>query len=138
VELEPLLPAAADIELDRLATAVAEGRADVVGPLVSRLSAAGAGSVAMLIATGRHFRQLLALSLAPDGIEAALSRLRPPAFGPRRSALAAQARLWGPKRLEAASRLLFQTDRGLRAPGDRSDRALVERCLIRLAMMAGR
>jgi DNA polymerase-3 subunit delta len=76
--------------------------------------------------------------LAPDGIEAALNRLRPPAFGPRRSALAAQARLWGPKRLEAANRLLFQTDRGLRAPGDRPDRALVERCLIRLALMAGR
>jgi hypothetical protein len=33
---------------------------------------------------------------------------------------------------------LFQADRGLRAPGDRPDRALVERCLIRLAMMVAR
>lgn len=137
-ELEPLLPAAAEAELDRLAAAVAEGRADAIGPLVSRLSAAGTGPVAMLIATGRHFRQLLALTAAPDGIEAALNRMRPPAFGPRRSGLAAQAQRWGPARLEAANRLLFQTDRQVRAPGSRPDRALVERCLVRLAMMVAR
>jgi DNA polymerase-3 subunit delta len=137
-ELGPLLPATADSELDRLTSAVAGGRADAVGPMVSRLEAAGTGPVAMLIATGRHFRQLLSLATAPDGIEAALNRLRPPAFGPRRTGLAAQARNWGPARLEAANRLLFQADRGLRTAGDRPDRALVERCLIRLAMMAGK
>jgi len=114
-EFHPLLPAAADSELDRLTSAVADGKADAVGPLVSRLSAAGTGPVAMLIATGRHFRQLLSLASAPDGIEAALNRLRPPAFGPRRHQFATQARNWGPARLEAANRLLFQTDRGLRA-----------------------
>jgi DNA polymerase-3 subunit delta len=137
-ELMPLLPSAADSELDRLVTVVAEGRPEAVGPMIARLSAAGTGPVGMLIAAGRHFRQLLAVAVAPDGIEAGLKRLRPPAFGTRRSGLAAQARRWGPARLETANRLLFQTDRSLRAPGDRPDRALVERCLIRLAMMAAR
>ncbi|HSF96857.1 MAG TPA: DNA polymerase III subunit delta [Thermohalobaculum sp.] len=137
-ELEQLLPAAADSELDRLVTAVADGQAAAVGPMIARLTASGAGPVAMLIAAERHFRQLLGLASAGDGIDAALGRLRPPAFGARRSQLAAQARRWGPTRLETASRLLFQADRGLRAPGTRPDRALVERCLIRLAMMAGR
>ncbi|MFQ5565731.1 MAG: DNA polymerase III subunit delta [Paracoccaceae bacterium] len=134
--LAPLLPAAADSALDRLMAAVAEGRAEAVGPLIGRLAAAGIGSAGMLIATGRHFRQLLRLAAARDGIDAALGRLRPPVFGPRRRALAAQARRWGPARLETANRLLFQADRTLRSAGDRPDRALVERCLIRLAMMA--
>ncbi|MHA1570070.1 MAG: DNA polymerase III subunit delta [Alphaproteobacteria bacterium] len=133
--LGPLLPAAADSELDRLVAAVAEGRAGAVRPLIGRLAAAGVGAAGMLIATGRHFRRLLGLAVARDGIDAALGRLRPPAFGPRRQALATQARRWGPGRLETANRLLFQADRTLRSAGDRPDRALVERCLLRLAMM---
>jgi DNA polymerase-3 subunit delta len=137
-ELGALLPAAADSELDRLVAAVAEGRAEAVGPLIGRLAAAGIGATGMLIAAGRHFRQLLGLAAARDGIEAALGRLRPPAFGPRRRALAAQTRRWGPERLETANRLLFQADRTLRSAGDRPDRALAERCLIRLAMMVAR
>jgi DNA polymerase-3 subunit delta len=136
--LAPLLPAAADSELDRLVAAVAEGRAGAVAPLIARMAAAGVGAAGMLIAAGRHFRQLLGLSVAQDGIEAALGRLRPPAFGPRRQALAAQARKWGPGRLESANRVLFQADRTLRSAGNRPDMALVERCLIRLAMMVGR
>lgn len=137
-ELAPLLPAAAESQLDRLMGAVAEGRAEAVGPMMTRLAAAGVGPVAMLIAAGRHFRLLLGLASAPEGVGAALGKLRPPVFGPRRDALAAQARRWDAGRLEAALRLVFQTDRRLRSPGDRPDRALVERCLIRLAMMAGR
>jgi DNA polymerase-3 subunit delta len=136
--LAPLLPMAAGNDLDRLVAAVAEGQAEAVGPLVARMAAAGVGASGMLIATGRHFRQLLGLAAAQDGIDAALGRLRPPAFGPRRRALAAQARRWGPRRLEAATRLLFQADRTLRSPGSRPDRALVERTLIRLAMMVAR
>jgi DNA polymerase-3 subunit delta len=136
--LAPLLPAAADSELERLVAAVAEGRAGAVAPLIARMAAAGVGATSMLIAVGRHFRQLLVLAVAQDGIEAALGQLRPPAFGPRRKALAAQARRWGPRRLESANRVLFQADRTLRSAGERPDRALVERCLIRLAMMVAR
>lgn len=137
-ELALLLPAAAEGELDQLVAAVAEGRAGEVGPLIGRLAAAGTTATGMLIAAGRHFRQLLTLAAAEDGIEAALGRLRPPAFGPRRRAMAAQARNWGARRLETANRILFQTDRSLRSPGTRPDQALVERCLIRLAMLAAR
>jgi len=136
--LRGLLPVARETELDRLVMAVADGRAEAVGPLIGRLAGSGTGGAAVLIAAGRHFRQLLALAAAPDGIEAALGRLRPPAFGPRRQALATQARRWGATHLETANRLLFQADRSLRSPGERPDRAMVERCLIRLAMMAVR
>ncbi len=141
-ELAELLPQAAESQLDRLVAAVAEGRAEAVGPLMARLTAAGVAPTTMLIAAGRHFRTLLGVSVAPEGVAAAIGRLRPPVFGPRRDALAAQARRWEPARLEAVTRLLFRTDGRLRSRGDRMaprpDRALVERCLIRIAMMAAR
>lgn len=137
-ELAALLPQAAESQLDRLVAAVAEGRADRVGPLMTRLAAAGVTPTGMLIAAGRHLRLLLGLAAAPDGVSAAIARIRPPVWGPRRDALAAQARRWEPRRLETAVRAVFQADRRLRSPGDRPDRAMVERCLIRVAMMAGR
>jgi DNA polymerase-3 subunit delta len=133
-----LAPAAADAEIDRLVEVVASGRAEEVAPLLSRIAGGGASPVQAIIAMGRHFRQLLALASAPDGPEAAINRLRPPAFGPRRQALMRQARIWTRPRAEAAVRLLQETDRTLRSPGTRPDRTLVERCFIRLAMMGAR
>ena len=135
-ELSSLLPEAAEAELDSLIHAVAEGRADLVGPLMTRLSASGTTPVTILIATTRHFRTLLQLATAPDGIGSALARVRPQVFGPRRDALARQGRSWGTARLESALRLLFQTDRRLRSAGSRPDQAIVERCLMRLSMIA--
>lgn len=137
-ELAALAQGPGDAALDDLIAAVAEGRPQAIGPLVARLAAGGAGPTSIVIAAGRHFRNLLSIATASDGIEAALGRLRPPVFGPRRTALARQVRGWGPARLETAIRLLFQTDASLRSAGSRPERALVERCLIRLAMMADR
>ena len=137
-ELTALLPAAAETELDRLVSVVAAGRVEDVKPLITRLAASGLGPVTLLIATVRHFRLLLGLATAPDGIGSALGRIRPPLYGPRRDAVAAQARRWRAAQLETAMRLLFRTDRQLRSPGSRPDHAIVERCLIRLAMMAAR
>ncbi|MBK0400534.1 DNA polymerase III subunit delta [Limibaculum sp. M0105] len=133
-----LMPAATEAELDRLIDAVAAGRADEVVPLLSRVAAGGGSPVQVLIAAGRMFRQLVTLASAPDGIEAAIARLRPPVFGPRRTALSRQAAAWSSGRAEAALRLLQETDLTLRSPGARPDRAMVERCLIRIAMMGAR
>lgn len=138
LEEEDLLvlgPAAVDAELDRLVAVVAEGRPGEVGILLRRLTGSGVSPIQMLLALGRHFRQIMALSSAPDGVEAALGRLRPPAFGDRRRSLGRQAAQWGPRATEAV-RLLFETDRRLRSAGAKPDLALVERCLLRLAMMA--
>lgn len=137
-ELTALLPVATDADLDALVDAVAAGRAEVVVPLLGRMAAGGASPVQILIAAGRQFRQIIALNNAPDGVEAALGRMRPPVFGPRRTAMARQAAGWPVPRAEAALRLLQDTDRTLRSPGQRPDRALVERCLIRIAMMSAR
>lgn len=136
-EIEALLPRATDSGLDVLITAVADGRAEEVGPLIARLSAAGTAPTRMLLAASAHFRNLLRLATAEGGPERALAQIRPPVWGPRRNEIVRQSRKWGAPRLESGLRLLFAAELGLRTPGQRPDRALVERTLIRLAMSAG-
>ena len=131
-----LLPDPGAAGLDELAAAVAGGRPGEVGPLMTRLAGTGVHPVAILTASARHFRRLLAVAAAPEGPEKAVARLRPPLFGPRRRAFLAELRRWSVPRLEAAQRLLFEADRRVRSPGRRPDRALVERTLIRIAMLA--
>lgn len=130
-----LLPQAGEADLDRLIESVAGGQVAEVGPLIGRLSAGGVAPVRIMIATGGHFRRLLTVASAQGGADQALGRLRPPVFGPRREAMMHQVRRWGAPRLERAVRMIFDADRTLRSPGDRPDRAIVERTLIRLAMM---
>ena len=134
-EIVALLPRTSDAGLDRLIEAVAEGKVAEIGPLIGRVSAAGVTPTSILIAAGSHFRRLLSVASAAGGPEQALGRLRPPVFGPRRDALMRQMRRWGAPRLERAVRLIFEASRTLRSPGIRPDKAIVERALIRLAMM---
>ena len=125
-------PAAGTAAPDALAAAVAEGRAAEVTPLLRRLAAQGTGAVSLTLALARHFRAIHAAAALPGGVGA----LRPPVHGPRRDALARQARLWGAARAETALGVLVDTDLTLRSAGARApDLALVERSLIRIAMM---
>lgn len=134
----PLLPQSPGADLDQLASVVVGGAVARVGPLMGRLQTEGVAPATMLIAVARQLRQIASLISAPDGIEAALTRQRPPLRGPRARIVADMAQRWRPEGLEAAIRLVFAADRVLRSPGARPDRALVERCLIRVAMQAGR
>ncbi|MEM8578769.1 MAG: DNA polymerase III subunit delta, partial [Pseudomonadota bacterium] len=64
---------------------------------------------------------------------------RPAIWGPNRDRMMGQARRWGPARLETALAVLTETDLALRSAGQTAPAmALVERALIRLAMLAGR
>lgn len=137
-DIAALAPATQDAELDGLIAAVAGGQAERVPPLLQRLTAQGTNPTGMVIAASRHFRQVHAAAIHPGGIEAGIAALRPPAFGPRRDAIASQARRWGTARLESALHQLLETDRTLRSAGTRPDMAILERCLLRLSMMAGR
>jgi DNA polymerase-3 subunit delta len=63
--------------------------------------------------------------------------MRPPVFGPRRDRMIRQAQLWRAERLEIALGMLTDTDLQLRSAGQRAPAmAVVERSLVRLAMMA--
>lgn len=137
-EIRALSPWQTDPGLDQLIESVAAGRPDHVGPTISQLSGSGVTPVQMLIVTGRQFLQMLALSSAGDGVEDAVKRLRPPVFGPRARVLARRTNDWGQKRIEAAVRVLHSADSKLRSPGAKPDLAMVERALIRVAMLAPR
>jgi len=138
-EIAQLAPATIEAETDAVLAAVAEGRTGAVGRLMRRLWAQGTTPVTLTIAATRHFRALHDAATDPRGPDAALGRQRPPVFGPRRSAMAAQARRWSPARLEQALGWLVEADLALRSAGQTApQQALVERLFIRLSLRAGR
>ena len=62
-------------------------------------------------------------------------RRPPPLFGPRRDRMARQAQGWGMRALEDAMHELVGTDLTLRSSSRAPAMAVMERALIRLAMM---
>ena len=87
----------------------------------------------------RHFRTLYAAASDPAGAASGMGRVRPPVFGPRRDRMIRQAGAWGAARLEVALTMLTDTDLQLRSAGQQAPAMeLVERTLIRLAMLARR
>lgn len=137
-EVEACAPDAGEPELDSLIELAAAGEAQRLALALRRVGGRTATPVSLAIAAGRHFRALHAAATAADGPEAALGRQRPPVFGPRRSRMAAAARAFGPARLETALGLITETDLTLRSGGALPGFALVERMLVRIAMLRGR
>ena len=137
-EVARLAPASTEAAVDDVVNAVAEAKAGEIGPVMARLRAQGVGAVALCIGATRHFRTLHAAASDPGGPSAGLSRTRPPVFGPSRDRMERQARAWGVARLEQALSLLLDTDLTLRSAALAPDMAVMERTLIRLAMLGGR
>ncbi|MEL6685306.1 MAG: DNA polymerase III subunit delta, partial [Pseudomonadota bacterium] len=102
------------------------------------LYAQGVTPVTLSIGAMRHFRRLHVLASDPGGPAAGAGRLRPPVFGPRRDKMVRQASHWGRDRLERALTALTDVDLQLRSANTAPPHALMERVLIRLAMLAGR
>ncbi|MEM8824362.1 MAG: DNA polymerase III subunit delta [Pseudomonadota bacterium] len=120
-----MAPATIDAEADEVILAAASGNAPAIGPLMQRLAGQGVAPVTLIIFATRHFQHL-------HGI--ATGTAQP--YGPRRDAMASQARSWGDRRLEAALSLLMETDLTLRSSSRAPQMAVMERALIRIAMMA--
>lgn len=131
-------PATVEAELDDILHAAAEAQRGAIGPLVTRLGGQGVAPVTLCIAAERHFRALHAAAIHPQGPAAGLSAMRPPVFGPRRDRMIRQAQAWGMRKLEDALTLLVETDLQLRSSQQAPQMALMERALIRLAMMPRR
>ncbi|MFW2589294.1 DNA polymerase III subunit delta [Sagittula sp. SSi028] len=138
-EVELNAPASVEAAMDDVFNVVAEGRTAEIAPLMQRLTGQGVAPVTLMIMGARHFRTLYALSSAQGGPAAAIGRMRPPIFGPRRDRVLRQAQSWSTARLEDAMTLLMDTDLTLRSAGQKAPAmALVERAFVRLAYMAGR
>ncbi len=134
-EVAALAPATIEAEVDDVLHAVAEGRSREVGPLMRRLEGQGVNPVTLCIGALRHFRTLHFAACDPGGAASGMARMRPPVFGPRRDKLLSQVQNWGLSRLEEALALLIETDLTLRSSSKAPAMAVMERSLIRLAMM---
>jgi DNA polymerase-3 subunit delta len=131
-------PQSAEVDVDDVLEVVATGQADQLGPLLRNLYAQGVTPVTICIGAMRHFRRLHVVASDPGGPAAGVGRLRPPVFGPRRDKVVRQASGWGRDRLEKALTALTDVDLQLRSASTAPQNALMERTLIRLAMMARR
>lgn len=129
-------PSTTEEHLDDIIHAAAEGRVEIIGPQLARLGAQGTNPTTLCIAATRHFRQLHVAASVPGGADQGIARLRPPVFGPRRDRLKRQIQGWGMTRLESALGILLETDLGLRSASAAPPMAVMERALIRLAMMS--
>ena len=134
-EVAELAPQSFEAAVDDMLDAVAEGQSARIAPLQTRLAAQGVGPVTLCIGLIRHFRMLHALACDPQGPQQAVQALRPPVFGPRRDRLLRHSRKWTRERLEKALLELVETDMALRSTTRAPLQPLMERALIRLAMM---
>ncbi|MEN8935406.1 DNA polymerase III subunit delta [Planktotalea arctica] len=139
IDIANCAPTSTEAGLDDVINIVAEARSGEIGPIMRKLQAQGVQPVALCIAALRHFKILYAASSDPGGAAQGIGKLRPPVFGPRRDRMLRQAQGWGVYNLETALSLIVDTDLKLRSASQHAPAmALVERCLIRLAMMAKR
>ncbi|WP_226779820.1 DNA polymerase III subunit delta [Oceaniglobus trochenteri] len=119
-------PASTEAQLDDMLDIVATGQSGRIGPMMARLQSQGVNAVTLCIGTLRHFRNLHSIAVGGR------------VFHPRAQALQGQARAWGVNRLEQALKLLTDTDLALRSSAKAPQMAVIERALIRLAMMGKR
>ena len=126
IEIAALAPATIEADVDDLINATAEGRAVEIGPLMQRLGGQGTLPVTLCIGALRHFKTLHRTASDPGSA---------PGFGPHRAQMARQANHWGVRSLEQALSLLVETDLSLRSTSRAPAMAVMERALIRLAMM---
>jgi len=131
-EVAAMAPATIDTEVDELIRATAEGRARDIGLLMRRLEGQGMTPVAICIGALRHFRSLHIATTDPGGLQSGLMKAR--AFGPRRDQMMAQAKGWPMKLLEGAIAQLVEADLTLRSASRAPGMALMERCLLRIAL----
>lgn len=131
-------PQSAEVDVDDVLEVVATGQSEKLGPILRNLYAQGVTPVTLCIGAMRHFRRLHVVASDPGGPASGVGRLRPPVFGPRRDKIVRQASQWGRDRLEKALTALTDVDLQLRSASTAPQNALMERTLIRLAMMARR
>jgi DNA polymerase-3 subunit delta len=134
-EIAALAPQETEAAMDDVVHAAAEGEAGRIAPLMQRLAGQGVQPVGLCIAAQRHFRALHAILSHDGGASAGLAAVRPPLFGPRKDRMTRQARRWTRATCEDALGMLIETDLALRSTQKAPALAVMERALIRLAMM---
>ena len=138
-DVEAVVGDSSDIALDALAEAVADGSAQQALRHFDRLTAAGTGPQAGLIALGRYFGRLhrVVTALEAGGnSKKVLAGLRPPLSFKQRDALARQANRWNRMALQTAIEAIQSTTAQTRRRPE-LERALTERALLIICQMSG-
>jgi DNA polymerase-3 subunit delta len=131
-------PAVTEAALDTALDFLADANTPALGSQLRRLADQGFNPTTICIGATRHFRNLHQAASDPGGPEAALGRLRPPVFGPRRDKMIRQSKKWGVRRLERVLSMLTEADLNLRSSHPGPQTAMLERALIRISMMGSR
>lgn len=132
-EVAALAPATIEAEVDELITVVGDRKVNQIGALLRRLEGQGTTPVSICIAALRHFRGLQVAAADPGGVASGIGRLR--VNFKARDTLLRQGALWSRRALDDAVATLLETDLTLRSASRAPGMALVERALIRIAML---
>jgi DNA polymerase III subunit delta len=131
-EVAACAPASIESGIDDILHEVAETRPGRIGPVMRRLQGQGVNAVAICIGATRHFRLLHAASADPANAGRLWATVR---HFRTRERMQKQARAWTTARLEQALGVLVETDLALRSSTPAPAMAVMERTLIRLAML---
>ena len=135
-DLVACAPGSMDVSLNEALDLIADGHARKAGDAVTRLVGLGHAPAGICTAAKRYFQNLHKVASDPKGPQAALDKLRPPVFGKqRRLALERRAQKWGFARTEEALMHLADADIALRSGGSVPARELMERVMLRIALL---
>ena len=130
-------PISAEASLEDIIYTVSVGAASKISHILNRLEAQGVQPVSLCLSFQRHFKLLLRLKNHEGSPIEAISNQKPPIFGPKRSAILSQLRLWNIETLKVALSCLVELDLNLRSVASNYPAlAITERILIRVAMLA--
>lgn len=132
-------PPAAEADFEAGIQAVTHGRPRDLPSLFDRFEAQAASLPGLVRVLAMHMARLhRAQALMADGMDAqtAMGKLQPPVFWKTRDSFAAQLRAWPRAGVEDAFAQLTGLEQTLRSGSAIPERALIERTLMRIAMMA--
>jgi DNA polymerase-3 subunit delta len=137
-DVEAIVGDAADLALERIAEAAAQGRAVDAVTDYGRAIATGESAQAIILIIQRYFLKLHRVRGELDAgrsLEDALRSLRPPLHFKQKDAFAAQARLWSHRSLDSALMRIAETAKSARLSSQLED-TLAERLVLALSAMA--
>ncbi|MEO8243232.1 MAG: DNA polymerase III subunit delta [bacterium] len=132
-EIDDLAPGTVETEVFDVVAAAVDGEPVKLGLLMRRLEAQGVQAVTLCIQTLRYLKALHVAASDPGGVAAGIARSF--GFGNRRGVMQGQAQKWSRAALEQALSLVVETDLTLRSTSRAPAMAVMERALIRIAMM---
>lgn len=133
-DVAALAPSSIEAGVDELIMVAADGNAGQIGLLMRRLEGQGTSPVTICIAALRHFRGLQAVMADPGGVQSGVARFR--GNYKVKDAVARQAGIWTRDKMDKAVALILETDLTLRSASRAPTMALMERALLRVAIMA--